>query len=184
TYRVDDFSNPDSGWPVGYQSDNVYTEYLASEYHVTHSGSGGGFRYFNNWQSADYWLEVDVRQARDNDSHHGLVFGQDTDAAAFDFYYFAINSHTNRYHLTRWAANPDDVKTLVSGSSDAIKSGTALNHLEVECVGSQIKLWINGIQVAQVDDSMFVGNRLVGLSTSVWTDEVYFDNFALCTYAQ
>ncbi|MCD4670602.1 MAG: hypothetical protein K8S14_09160, partial [Actinomycetia bacterium] len=42
TYRVDDFSNPDSGWPVGYQSDNVYTEYLASEYHVTHSGSGGG----------------------------------------------------------------------------------------------------------------------------------------------
>lgn len=190
-YQLDDFSDPGSGWPTGYLSPYVYTQYISGEYNV-HYGNlnmDGGRRFFNGWKADKFRLEVDVRQSEENDFFYGLVFGQDQNTQVFDFYCLSINSHTGEYSLIRWSQNPDNVKGLAYGNSDAIRPGTAINHLAVERVGDRITFWFNGIKAGEVYDNMFTGNRLVGLATdtlptSALTADVYFDNFTLCTYAQ
>jgi hypothetical protein len=123
---------------------------------------------------------VDARKPYDSSGYYALTFGQNKNEDAFEYYLFGVESKNGSYVLTRWAPDPDDVKSW-SGTSDAIRPGTATNILMVERVGSQITLWINGELVQQVQDDMFTGDRLVGVATLI-AQEVYFDNFSLFTY--
>ena len=109
------------------------------------------------------------------------MFGQNPSPSVFEFYVFDVNTYTGEYRLTRWAPDPNDVRTFAYGTSDAVRRGTATNHIMVERSGDQITAWVNGTQVCQTSDSMFTGSRLVGLKTE---SSAYFDNFALCTYVQ
>ncbi len=174
--RIDDFSNPNSGWPVGHQSDGSILEYIGGEYHIS-PRNYSGHRYFNGWSASEFWLSV---KGRGTDGGYGIVFGQNPNNSLFEFYMFYINTTEKTYKLTRWAPNPNDVKVW-SGNSNAIHPGAEVNELRVERKGEWIRLFVNNTQIEQIQDSMFIGERLVGLGT-MNIDEVYYDDFKVCTY--
>ena len=66
--------------------------------------------------------------------------------------------------------------------SSAINQGGGTNHIAVERIGSAIKLYINGIQVANITDSSFLGpGRDAGFVAHTYDDapiDVRIDNFS------
>jgi hypothetical protein len=171
--QTDDFSDSNSGWPTGYQPDGTFLTITGGEYHIYPIGFGD--RFFNGWSASEFQLSV---EGWGEDGYYGLVFGQNQDTDIFEFYFFQINSTDGTYRLERWAPNPDDVFTW-NGSSDAIHPGTETNELMVEREAGWITLYVNGEEVERVYDTMFTGDRLVGLGTFD-IGEVHFDNFTLC----
>jgi hypothetical protein len=180
--QMDDFSDPQSGWPTGSLYGGVNIGYSEGKYYVEYSyPSYTDFRFSNGWQASDFYLDVEAQliNSENEGDEYGLIFGQNPDA--FEFYVFSVEPQSGGYSLVRWAPDFDDVDTLVWGDSDAIRPGKSVNRLAVQRAGSQIKLWINGVLVAETSDGMFTGEREVGLYTSGWDVlEVHFDNFYLC----
>lgn len=61
----------------------------------------------------------------------------------------------------------------------AINPGNQVNHLRIECVGSEINLWVNGQRVLSVEDTSIQGG-MVGYSVVTDTEPdflVRFDNY-------
>lgn len=62
----------------------------------------------------------------------------------------------------------------------------AYNHLKIECIGNEMKTWINNIPVAYVVDTLdkngFIGLQVHGISTQEQADKkVYFKNIKIKT---
>ncbi|GAB4578520.1 MAG: hypothetical protein Fur0022_12550 [Anaerolineales bacterium] len=67
------------------------------------------------------------------------------------------------------------------GTTNVINAGNVLNHLTVECNGSNLRFWVNGTLLADVQDTSFtVGDvgLLAGTSATPGTD-ILFDNFVV-----
>lgn len=160
--QMDDFSDPQSGWPTGSLYGGVNIGYSEGKYYVEYSyPSYTDFRFSNGWQASDFYLDVEAQliNSENEGDEYGLIFGQNPDA--FEFYVFSVEPQSGGYSLVRWAPDFDDVDTLVWGDSDAIRPGKSVNRLAVQRAGSQIKLWINGVLVAETSaftlrDGMFL----------------------------
>ena len=66
-------------------------------------------------------------------------------------------------------------------SSPKINRGTAVNHLRADCVGSTLTFYVNGMQIAQVQDTRLTRGDvgLLGGSFDEPGVDVIFDNFVV-----
>jgi len=62
--------------------------------------------------------------------------------------------------------------------SDAIKQGSTTNRLRIDCVGSNIALFVNGQQVATVSDASYTSGDVGFLAGTfeIPSTEIHFDN--------
>jgi hypothetical protein len=183
--KLDEFNDPKSGWPSGWPYSGIHTGYMSGEYFVEYVSPGAAnYSFSNGWQASDFYLEVEARMVISGDStnsRYGLIFAEEM--SAFEFYNFTINPHQGRYALVRWDLDPNNVKTLAAGTTESIREGSATNRLAVRREASQIELWINGTFITRTHDSMFTGERQIGISTLGSSGlKVHFDNFYLCTH--
>lgn len=173
----DDFSDPNSGWPV---LDDWYhkLEYLSGEFHVLtkRANSAVSFGPWSDIYATNFILEVD---GRSDLGTYGLVFGERfyIEELVWEFYSFEIGPGDY------WAIYRADGgwSVLASGYSPYITSG--MNHLKVVRQGSQIEAYVNGHLLSTVTDSSFLGSRKVGLMAGAGDTapvDAYFDNFAVC----
>lgn len=173
----DDFSDPNSGWPV---FDDWYNklEYLAGEFHVLtkRANSTVSFGPSPAVYATNFILEVD---GRSDLGTYGLVFGERfyTEELMWEFYSFEIGP--GGY----WAIYRGNGgwSVLDSGYSPYITSG--MNHLRIVREGSLIEAYVNGHLLSRVTDSSFLGSRRVGLMAGAGDTapvDAYFDNFAVC----
>lgn len=169
----DDFSNPNSGWPVG-DDGNILLEYRNGEYRI---------RILDPFWTAiarpgpmftDYLLSANVRRINTNDGNVGLVFG--LNSAFNQMFTFEIDAQRG-YQL--WILNGNWTQ-LKSGTSNALLPGLGVNSLAVERSGSQINLFANGIKIDSIVYSSLQGLRHVGVIASRTDDgpiDVRIDNF-------
>lgn len=173
----DDFSNPTSGWhaevdagaEVGYR-DGVL-RILVQEANLLAWAFGGH-------EFSDFRLAVDATQiAGPDDNEYGvLVRIQDRE----HFYRFSI-SGDGYYQVTKHTDAGWQLMTAEWVASDAIRTGAATNHLEVVCLGSTITSFVNGQQLAQVEDVDY-RNGDIGLYAGAFYElgvEIYFDNLSI-----
>jgi len=62
-----------------------------------------------------------------------------------------------------------------------IKTGLAVNHLRADCMGNTLTFYVNGFQLAQVQDSTLASGD-IGLLAGTFAQpgvDVVFDNFVV-----
>lgn len=174
----DDFSNPDSGWPIS-EDDRVHTEYLNDEYRMLTKVAG--YLYLLKAPIVPYetyTVSVDAAWAVEKGSGYGLAFGMNADID--QFYAFLISPEFSQYWFMR--GENDDVVILDFGEIDSgLNMGS--NHIQVTRYGSQIQVVVNDDWERSWTDASFSGLSYTGLAASTSLDQglsdIRFDNYLL-----
>jgi hypothetical protein len=173
----DDFARPISGWD----------RFTAAE--GTMDYDGGGYRILVNAQNTNFWstphqnfadvrMEVDAGKLGGPDENRiGLICrltGSD--------YYFFLMSSDGYYGIGIYYGG----QAVLLGQSEMqanenIKTGMAVNHLRADCAGNTLTFYINGFQMASVqNDTLKSGD--VGIVAGTFTQpgvDVILDNFVV-----
>ena len=172
----DDFSDPSSGWDRVDVSEGI-TDYV-----------DGIYRIFVNTDNTDVWanpgldftdtiIEVEATKVGGpDDNDFGVICRYEDNE---NFYFFIISSD-GFYAVGRVI---DGVQELLGESEmlpgEAIKTGDVRNKIQVDCVGSQLTLSVNGEQLTTVEDTTFTSGD-VGLVAGTFDElgtDIHFDNF-------
>jgi len=101
----------------------------------------------------------------DGDSHYFFIIGSDG--------YYGLGIFTGGRAALLGQANMQ--------ASAAIIMGTAINHLRLDCSGNALSGYVNGVQVAQVQDQTLTHGE-VGILAGTFDEpgaDIVFDNFVV-----
>jgi hypothetical protein len=175
----DDFSDSGSGW------DRVSEDSGGTDY------TDGAYRIWVDKSQADRWanpglsftdvrIVVDTSKAAgpDNNDFGVICRYRDSD----NFYAFWISSDgfagIIRYLDGDFLVLSEDE---LMQASDQIHQGYATNHLRADCVGSTLRLYVNGELVEEVEDASHAEGD-VGLMAGTFNlpgVDIHFDNFVV-----
>lgn len=169
----DDFSDPNSGWPVENGSDWGFGYFE------------GGYRMYNNIGYAevcasrtrshtDFVIEVDVTKLS---GANNAYFGVTCRKTGPNYYSLAINGN-GEYNILKTTGGIPDL--LISGENGAIRKGNQTNRLVASCIGNVLTLSVNGVEVVSYTDVGPLFGNFIGLVLGTTTEpgvEVKFDNF-------
>ncbi len=175
----DNFSNPNSGWPVKQGGSNRYG-YINGEYRMQLSSWNSFQVVSSSFSASDFAASVYIREDHEWDGYntsYGLVFGLSSDGQ--EFYTFEIERaryySVYRYDHGYWYQ-------LRKESASGMFDFPATNRLKVERRGSQIKLYINSVLMDTIIDDNFMGYRKLGLIATLPSPSEangYFDNYTV-----
>lgn len=174
----DDFSDPASGWETGtWERGSV--EYADGKYRVTALGDawfmwGEPYRKFG-----DVVLEVNATQVTgpaSNDTGYGFFCRHNSTENTSAGYALLISG--DGYYSIQKSTGGDYEFLLEWVPSDAILPPPAVNHLRADCVGSALRLYVNGELLTEVTDPDFPEGdiALVAISFEQEPVTVEFDN--------
>jgi hypothetical protein len=176
----DDFSNTKSGWSTRSSSgdsmdysNSAFRIYLTSTMTDLIAQAGQSL-------PADVVINVDVTKAGGSDNNDFGVVCRMKDLNNFYFFEAASDGYAV---IGMYLDNT--MKYLSSekmAKVDGVNSGSTLNHLRAECVGSSLKFYVNGNLVATATDTTFTSGGDVGLIAGSFSDggiDIRFDNFVV-----
>ena len=174
----DDFSDPASGW-IRVTAATGMSDYMDGVYRILVNEPNVDIWSKPGLQVADVRIEVDAfKVGGERDNRFGVICRAVDD----DSFYTFIISSDGYYGI---GMINDNVYQLIGMDalqpSDAIQLGSALNHVRADCIGNTLTLFVNGVQLAQVQDSSFA-NGDVGLIAGTYDSpgtDIRFDNFIL-----
>lgn len=149
SYFVDDFSSPQSGWPMG-ENEFVKTSYLDGEYQVVSKRAGYMYLFrAPTCVSSNYVVQATVRWAGNTGNSYGLVVGVEGNFERFNV--FEVNTDYGMYRFYRVEAGKS---TPIFGpfQSNAIRRGNEINYLQVTRSLKIFRLSINGVEVGATSD--------------------------------
>lgn len=171
----DDFDDYSSGWLVA-EDGKTSSGYFGLEYgvhiskvdlNVPRATARGPFS-----ASGDYAVQVEARGTSMAFARCGIIFNASADMSQYDYFFI-----DNRYPTDTWVGSnlgrySNGSHTLLSHSS---VSGTTVeiyepNTLRVEIAGSQIRAYVDGVQIMSYTDSNPPGRGYVGL----YTEHAYY----------
>lgn len=180
----DDFSNPNSGWETG-SVDECSFDYVGGVYFVDVERANYICYSSAPMQSrADGTFEVEAEKLDEMDgSIYGLFFGGKFDSGGhlIQAYIFWVDPAAQRFALQKY--DRGDWSYLTNWTFFAgIESGDEVNVLKARRQGKHIVLYINGMDVASLDDASLAGNGEAGVMvwsgyTSAYSWSSMFDNF-------
>jgi hypothetical protein len=178
----DNFSDRTSGWDRQGANEGLMDYY------------SGGFRMLVNSSQANFWSTphkdvADVRVEVDE----GKLGGPDENRVGLicrysgsSFYFFMI-THDGYYGIGLFSGDQASggqmelIGQEEMQTSPVINRGTNVNHLRADCIGDTLSLYVNGEQVAQVQDAR-LSHGDVGLLAGTFSQpgaDIIFDNFVL-----
>lgn len=174
----DDFTDPTSGWDQVTDADGE-TNY-----------ANGAYRIFVNTTRTDVWanpglnftdvrIEVEATKVGGPDDNDFGVTCRVMDASRF---YFFIISSDGYYAIGKFKNDEQELLgTDALQPSEAILKGAATNQLRADCVGDTLTFYVNGQQLAQVQDSEFPSGDVGLIAGSYDTPgtDIHFDNFVV-----
>jgi hypothetical protein len=173
----DDFASPLSGWERSKYSEGTM-DYDRGTYRILVNSRDVNFWSTPHRDFSDVRIEVDVGKLDGPDENRlGLICRSGNGA-----YYFFIVSSDGYYGL---GVFKNGKATLLGQDamrpSEAIVSGTAINHLRLDCNADQLEAYVNGIRVASARDQT-LGHGDVGLLAGTFDQpgaDIVFDNFVV-----
>ena len=183
----DDFSNPASGWMI-LEDEFSIVGYLNGEYQVYFKQADRqwfitpGITGQDLLLPSDYRVEVDARRVSAGVCSYGLRFGVRWTPDSFEGYQMVIYPTTGEFYVEKRMLDGSWTEMMDWTYSPAINPDSGSNHIAVERIGSAIRLYVNGTQVADLSDSSFMGSgRDAGVVVYTYddppVDDVRFDNF-------
>lgn len=171
----DDFSDPGSGWRTG-SFDDGEIRYEGGELHILNYTASE----YVTWstpeqQFTDTVMEVESRlvDGSDDNWHHHMCRRIDTGN------YYLIGFSADGYYTASAYLGGERIELVPATRSDAINQGVgATNLARMECVGSRLRLWVNGELLVDTTDSNLTEGEM-GLAVASMDgeySEVAFDN--------
>ncbi len=91
------------------------------------------------------------------------------------FYQVSVDVQSRQVRITKGEPGLFDI--LVENTSDAVRAGDQINHIELICKGSQITATINGTEAGKLQDASYgEGQMAIGVRGQ---GEVRFDNLVV-----
>ncbi|MBN1537597.1 MAG: hypothetical protein JW908_12740 [Anaerolineales bacterium] len=175
---ADDFSQPDSGWRRA-NDEHGSADYLDGIYQIAVSDAQYQVWSSPNLVFADTIIEVDAVKAVGNDNNlFGITCRMQPTQEFYAFlisadgYYGVYKHQENRFQL---------IGQNAMSPTEAILQGNQVNHLRVDCIGNNLRLYINGEKVAETQDDQFTRGD-AGLIAGALSDpgvDIHFDNFTV-----
>ena len=176
----DDFSDPSSGWDRVSAQDGI-TDY-----------DDGTYRILVNTTNTDTWSNPDLdfdftdtsifvdatAGGGDEDNDFGLICRYQDDE---NFYFFVISSD-GYYGIGKVSDNKQQLVGMESMlPSEAIRQGMLTNQLQADCIGSTLRLYVNGVLLAETEDTDFTSGNVGLMAGSFATPgtDIHFDNFVV-----
>jgi hypothetical protein len=173
----DDFSSAASGWNR-VQNDGGIMDYDGSGYRILVTAAEANVWSTQHRDFRDVRVEVDAGKLGGPDANRiGLICRADGES-----HYFFIVGSDGYYGLGIFTAGQAALLGQASMEpSEAIHIGTAVNHLRLDCSGSTLTGYVNGVQVAQVQDQTLTHGE-VGILAGTFDEagaDIVFDNFVV-----
>ncbi|GMV33665.1 MAG: hypothetical protein DCC59_09445 [Chloroflexi bacterium] len=173
----DDFAQPITGWDRLLVTEGVMDYY------------SGGYRILVNSLQTNFWatprrnftdvrVEVDTGKLAGPDENRIGVLCRYSDG---DYYFFIVTSD-GYYGMGLFK----DGQAALLGQSEmlpsaSINKGLAINHLRADCAGDTLTFFVNGSQIAQVQDAALTSGDVGIIAGSFGAPgvDVIFDNFVV-----
>lgn len=176
----DDFSNSNSGWFVGVDEFGE-ARYQDGGYFVAppvNPGSWSTTDSPNNESFSDMSVEVDAAKLAGPDvNEYGLYCRLTADPVTF---YLGLIGNDGIYAIYERLAE-EDWFLIAGGDAGSLTLNSDWNHLQLDCIGSTISLYVNGELVAEGTDNTLTSGE-AGVYTGTLNEsgvEILFDNFAV-----
>ena len=179
----DDYSNPSSGWDQFSDADGL-TNYENSSYRIRIDKPD-----FTFWANPgldgilppDVRVEVDATKVGGPDfNDFGIICRYSGVGSQASFYEFIISSDGYAGIVLVTESSQQVISTDGELQPfDAIRHGSATNHIQAECFGSLLTLYVNGVMLTSVSDTTLTSGD-VGLLASTYDEagvDILFDNF-------
>lgn len=174
----DDFSTEGNDWFTLRDSDGI-TDYEQGGYRIMVDQSDMIF-WSNPGVSLDnITLDVDATKIGGPEENEFGVICRYVDEN--NFYFFTITSDGFFSANKMLNGEYEFIGMDDFGTTDAVLSGNSLNHLTLECNGSNLKFWVNNTLLADVQDTVYtVGDvgLIAGTASEPGTD-ILFDNLVI-----
>jgi hypothetical protein len=180
-FLQDDFANPTSGWEVSTNAD-AEIGYADGQYRLLVQSANVSVWGVPGLDLTDLTLEADAHHAAGPlNNEFGALCRLTNDGSENSFYYGLISSD-GYFALGKIAKNVNTILFPATGSfqpSSAILTGpTALNHLQLTCMGERIAFSVNGTALGEFTDTA-LNHGDVGLLAGTYNTggvEIRFDN--------
>ena len=177
----EDFSDPTGIWGNGAQGTGEY-EYIDGTYEVRVLPE---FQFYyvlaeeSYIRASDVIIEADVwRVAGDIETSAGVVCRANEDTHSF----YAFEVVFDGWAGILKAVNGEFVIDDMYVETDVVLQGDAVNHIRAECIGSDLRLYVNGELVVELQDSELTFGD-VGMAGATWPGKpnsaVRFDNLSV-----
>ena len=177
----DDFENSASGWGTTTDSDKSVEYVDGGLLFAVYIPKYLVYSTPNFEQYENVHVEVDAKNtSSDPKAAFGIICNQQ---ATRNAYYFGYVTASGVYGIARSRIIEGPVD-LTSGSSDLISANVESYRLGLDCGNGRITLYVNGQQVATVEDAEFTSGYV---ALFAWSDElpsstsVAYDNFVVTT---
>jgi hypothetical protein len=179
TLFKDDFTYISGGWQVG-QDALCTTQYAGGGLLIqANEKSTDCFSIPKQGKLGDVHIEVDATKLSGPDNND---FGVICRYQSQDNFYFLKLTSDGYYVIGKFKAN----QMIFLGMKDyqptaAALQGAATNFLQVDCVGSKLRLSANGVLIAEAEDSDFATGD-VGVIAGSFSEPgvaILFDNFSV-----
>lgn len=174
---LDDFSDVTSGW-VQISLTDGRAEYLNGGYLLSVSSQNRMYWATSGSTFSNVRVEVDAAFSEGGeDNSFGLVCRYQNEG---NFYAMVISA--DGYYAIRKRIAGGALEVISGDSfqaSEKIRQGQENNSIVAECIGNQLRLYVNGEKIAEVTDGDLASGdvgMIVGTFSAVST-EVLFDNF-------
>lgn len=172
----DDFSGINNNWDKVSDA-NMTTDYYNNSYRiVVNEANYDAWANPDDLSFTDVQIEVDATKNGGPDTND---FGIICRYLSVDQYYYGVVSSDGYYGIYKKTA--EGGKQLGLGGeqfSDKILTGAVTNHIRLDCIGTTLTLYVNGIQLDQRTDQTYTDGN-VGLIAGTYTDtgtDILFDN--------
>ncbi len=178
----DDFSDENSGWDrTSY--DGGVLGYTESGYRISITLPNNLFWANPGQNFEDVIVEVDAQLTAGGEDNAFGVICRYQDAE--NFYALMVGSDGD-YAIRKRVAGSDSLEIISGdelGSSEAVLAGNEVNHVKAECLGDELKLYVNDELLAEVTDADISAGD-VGLIAGTFESpeaEVLFTDFEVYT---
>jgi hypothetical protein len=171
----DDFSNPDSGWPIN-DSGNTKVGYINGEYQILIRTAGWLNAVSSGFGTQDYKVSVQLRNVTGAFASYGIIFGIMPDWSSW----YSLEIYPDGWYGVYKYDTYGGGKVFAEAFSPAIKLSTATNIITVERNTPAITVYANGQILTTIPSEYFYGSRYLGLINYSYDQpniDVRFDNF-------
>lgn len=173
---ADDFSQPAHGWPA-FADEGASYSYQDGAYRMVVRATDVLFWATPDGSYTDASISVSATLlSGSQESYYGLLCRLQDEQ---EFYYMVIRVD-GRYTIGKY--RDGEFLSLLPGgwsASQAIRPGADQNQLRADCVGGEIRFFVNGDLLAQVQDETLVAGKpgLAAAAIGSGPLDVSFDNF-------